>query len=100
LEQLKISFKKDPSYVDITLFTMTEYSIHRGRIGLAKKGKIRFDIDYLEVRDTIIEYEKESVKLGSVMSSIMYGSKAVHSHCNDRYGQLGDTLSFSYCKTT
>jgi len=51
--KINISLQKDPSLEHVTLFKIDNYDIHRGGVGLAKKGKVDADITYFQVTDVL-----------------------------------------------
>lgn len=59
MEKIDISLQKDPSLEQVQLFHIENYEIHRGCVGIAKKGKVDADITYYQTKDVLIHYEKE-----------------------------------------
>lgn len=59
MEQIEITMQKDPSLEHVKLFSVNNYDIHRGCVGMAKKGKVDADITFFETKDVLIHYEKE-----------------------------------------
>lgn len=66
------------------MFSIQEYSIHRGHVGLAKKGNIDYLINYIELKDTPIVNNVEKLDVNFIMSNIMFDTRSINNHCAQR----------------
>lgn len=51
---IKITMQKDPSLEHVNLFTLDNYDIRRGCVGIAKKGKISATYTYIQTKDPLV----------------------------------------------
>lgn len=99
LNLIDVRMMIDPAIVFTDLLKEDNYDIHRGKIGIAKKGKVKVNLTYIETREPEFKKPGGDFDVETILSQFQFAAAAVESWCKAKYKMVADPMKAAMCVT-